>query len=314
MKKFSKALVLASILIFTSCSSDDSDNKEAEAQDANVYITDAPIDNAEVAAAVVTITDIKVDGNSIEGFQKTTVNLLALQNGKTELLGNINLAAKSYSSLTLELDYAEDVEGNMPGCYVETKDGAKHAIEMASTQVNAKHTFEVLAGVENDIVIDFDIRKAIKSSAEVSSDFAFVTMAELENSIRVVNEATVSTILGAATDVEKTSDKIVVYAYEKGAFDAETEMNGQGESQVKFANAVSSSVVNNTTGRYSLHFLEEGEYELHYASYVQNETTGEFELSSMLQVEALSNIDFLNLDLTAGISINVSVKVTGKIQ
>lgn len=315
MKKFTKtlALLLMGSLFMVSCSDDSSDDNIPK-EDAKVYITDAPIDNANVEAVFVTVTDVKIDGNSLQGFQKTTINISSLNNGKTEFLGDLEVAARSYSSLTLVLDYETDADGNAPGSYVLTKTGEKKALTAPSSEVYVKSAFDIVADAENEIVIDFDLRKTIVNTAESSSDFTFVTMSEFENGIRVVNTSTTSTISGTAADAENTSDKIIVYAYKKGAFNMETETSGQGESNVMFANAVSSSVVNKMTGAYNISFLNEGEYELHFASYSQNETSGEFEFSSMLNAEALTALDLLGLQLESGITLNVNVKVSALVQ
>ena len=49
-----------------------------------VSITDAPIDAPDVKGAFVTVTEIKVDGKTFEGFKgPKTINLLELQNGNS---------------------------------------------------------------------------------------------------------------------------------------------------------------------------------------------------------------------------------------
>ena len=125
MKNYGKVagMVMMSLLTMASCSKNEDDNttpEEAEAYNTSFKITDAPIDNANVDAVFVTIADVKVDGASLEGFSKTTVELSALVNGETETLGNLDLAAGSYSNIELQLDYVTDDDGNTPGCWVET--------------------------------------------------------------------------------------------------------------------------------------------------------------------------------------------------
>jgi hypothetical protein len=297
-------------LIFASCSEDNDGPRQTE--NAKVYITDAPIDNANVKAAYVTVTDVKIDGKSINGFSATTINLLAYQNGNTKLLGNLDLSSRTYSNLTLVLDYNSNVDGNAPGCYVEMVDGTKHKLEAVSNEVSVNDSFEVIANATNKIVIDFDLRKTIKEEqGNASSSFNFVSMSELKSGIRVVNEETTGSISGTATDTQSTSEKIIVYAYKKGQFNAQKETQGQGESNITFAGAVCSAEVNKLNGSYSLNFLEEGEYELHYASYTDNDQDNKYEFSSMLEAESVTNIDLGSITVSSGIQISANVTIKG---
>lgn len=62
-------------------------------------MTDAPVDNANVGAVFVTVSDIKVEGISLEGFNKTTFDLSTLINGQTKTLGNPQMEAGSNSNV-----------------------------------------------------------------------------------------------------------------------------------------------------------------------------------------------------------------------
>jgi hypothetical protein len=116
-----KVIFLMALLVlslgWTACDDDD-DNMEAASGELSMEITDAPIDDRQVEATFVTITDLRLDGSSVEGFQQTTVDVYALQNGRTELLANTEVEADSYQTIELDLDYDTDAEGNSPGCYV----------------------------------------------------------------------------------------------------------------------------------------------------------------------------------------------------
>src|SRR6266850_399275 len=72
--------------------------------EAEFQITDAPSDDASIKGVVVTVADIMVDGKSISGFAKQTIDLKTYQEGNTKLLGTAQLDAKSYNSITLVLD------------------------------------------------------------------------------------------------------------------------------------------------------------------------------------------------------------------
>lgn len=294
-----------------SCSKNDDAAMEGESYNTSFEVTDAPIDNAEVEAVFVTIANVSVDGKSLEGFTATTINLAALVNGKTESLGNLDLQAKSYSSIVFELDFDKDVNGDAPGCYVEKANGEKDALIATSNKITITDKFEVLANATNVIVIDFDLRKTIKEEKDgLSSDFNFVTMAELTAGIRTVNAELTGKISGSVNDANNTSDKIIVYAYEKGTFNADVETQGKGESEVTFANAVTSAEVKNLSGSYSLDFLEEGEYELIFASYKEDDNS-EFYFNALLNVESTTGLNLGAIEVNSAIQISANVTVTG---
>ncbi|MFD0963312.1 DUF4382 domain-containing protein [Pseudofulvibacter geojedonensis] len=308
MKMFKKNLILKAIVLFglliTSCSNDD--NSSSETAEAKFYITDAPTDNSNVSAVVVTIADLRVNNVSVENFTRTTIDLMQYQNGVKKLLGDLKLQTGTHSNIELVLDYQFDASGNAPGCYVELTNGAKDALNSTVSNISINDTFNVIPFANNNIILDFDIRKAIVSSG---GDFELVTTTELQNSVRVVNEGLTGKVSGIMTDAQNTSDMIIAYAYKAGTFNAEVETQGQGSSNVMFSNAVTSSVVSNTTAQYELNFLPEGEYELHFASYSDN--NGEFEFSGRLEVESNSEISFNNVQVTSNSSIIVSGAVTG---
>ena len=232
-------------------------------------------------------------------------------NGKTEALGNLDLQAKSYSSIVFELDFDKDVNGDAPGCYVEKANGEKDALMASSNKITITDKFEVLANATNVIVIDFDLRKTIKEEKDgLSSDFNFVTMAELTAGIRTVNAELTGKISGSVNDANNTSDKIIVYAYEKGTFNADVETQGKGESEVTFANAVTSTEVKNLSGSYSLDFLEEGEYELIFASYKEDDNS-EFYFNALLNVESTTGLNLGAIEINSAIQISANVTVTG---
>ncbi|NNE75654.1 MAG: DUF4382 domain-containing protein [Pricia sp.] len=314
MKNYGKVagLIMVSMMTMTSCSKNDEDNttNEGEAYNTAFKITDAPVDNANVEAVFVTVSDVKVDGTSLEGFNAITINLSALVNGKTETLGNLDLQAGSYSNIELVLDYDTDAAGNTPGCYVETANGEKDKLEASATTIDIKDSFEVFASSANEVIIDFDLRKTIKEEeGTASSNFEFVSMSELSAGVRALNEESTGTISGTANDMEDTSDKIVVYAYEKGAFDAETETKGQGESKVTFANAVTSSIVSSTNGSYSVNFLSEGEYELVFVSYKNN--GDQLYFNALLEAESTTGLNLGAISVTSALQLSANVTITG---
>lgn len=297
---------LVAAFSFTSCQKDNADDGAANT---TIKITDAPIDDASVSGAFVTITDIKLDGQSVQGFTKTTVDLNAYQNGATRTLGNFSLQGRTYSTITFVLDFNTDASGNTPGCYV-LAGAVKHKLQSTANSITINKSLTLLGGASNSIVADFDLRKIIiRQSGGPSDQYDFATAAELESSIRVVAESKTGIISGNLTDAVSGSGKVVAYAYKKGTFVRSTEMQGQGSSSIQFKNAVSSAVVSGT-GSYQLHFLENGSYEVHFASYKDTNADGVLELQGTLVITGSGSIDFLNLSVNSSLTLTANATVT----
>jgi len=313
IKLKSKLLLIApAILLFamalTSCNKDDDNGGSGGSGTAatTIKVTDAPFDDANVTGAFVTISEIKVDGQTVQDFTKTTVDLAAYQNGSTKTLGTFNLEGKNYSSITFVMDFDTDASGNAPGSYVLTTGNVKHKLTSTSNVITVAKNYSLQSGLSNSLVADFDLRKMIVAEAGNPADqYNFATAAELQSSVRVVSETNSNTISGTLTDAVSGSAKVVAYAYKKGTFNRSTEMTGQGASNIQFSNAVSSTVVA-AGGSYQLHFLEAGAYEVHFASYKDTNADGKMELVGTLVVVAGGGLDILNLSLNATATLTLN--------
>ena len=146
-------MLCISIMTMTSCSKNEEEatNMNGETYNTTFKLTDAPIDNANVEAVFVTVAEVKVDGRSLEGFNKTTLELSSLVNGKTSTLGNLDLQAGSYSNLELVLDYNTDAAGNTPGCYVATANGEKDKLAASTGKISIADSYEIIATAANEI-------------------------------------------------------------------------------------------------------------------------------------------------------------------
>ncbi len=303
-------LVVPAVLLFalslTSCKKEDNTNPGSGSAPTTIKVTDAPFDDANVTGTFVTISEIKVDGQTVPGFTKTTVDLAAYQNGSTKTLGTFNLDGKTYSSITFVLDFETDANGNAPGSYVLTTGNVKHKLTTTSNVITVTKMYTLQSGVANSLVADFDLRKMIIAEAGNPADqYNFATSAELQNSVRVVSEDKSSTISGTLTDGVSGSAKVVAYAYKKGTYNRTTEMTGQGASNVQFNNAVTSALVG-PGGSYQLNFLESGDYEIHFASYKDTNADGKYELAGTLVVVAGGGLDLLNLLVNINVTVNVT--------
>jgi Domain of unknown function (DUF4382) len=308
----STCLILGSVLFFSNCKKDDAEGS------VTFEITDAPIDNTNIKGSFVTVTAVKVDGETISSSNgKQTIDLMAYQNGDTRVLGLADLEAGTYSNVSLVLDYAADANGNTPGCYVLTNDNVKHNLQSSSATTGeitlSNGNFTVAENATTTFVMDFDIRKAIKQqdNPQADDEYDFVTDAELRSSIRLVDKEASAKVKGKVSDsFGMAGDRIVVYAYSKGSFNQNTETAGQGSSNIAFKNAVTSCIVK-ADGSYDLSFLPEGEYELHFVSYEETGNDGSLEANGMIQVTSLLSLDILGLQLNSSAALTLDVTVTG---
>jgi hypothetical protein len=312
-KSFFIALtILFSAVLFVQCSkNDDLDN--AEKGTLTVKLTDAPSDDLNIQGTYVTVADVKIDGKSVEGFTKQTIEISAYRNGNTKLLISDDVAAKSYNQITLVLDQETDASGNSPGCYVLTEDEAKHdlfAEANTSGEITVSKAFDVAQDTETSVVVDFDLRKAVVRNQEgnESSDYKFVTTAELQSAIRAAIIDECGEVSGEVKNTFGADAQTYVFIYNKGEFNASAESTGSGASNVMFANAVTSAKVE-SDGSYKLSFLEEGDYEVHLASY---EKTGEnhFSFQGLLNANSTINNLLLNdISVSAQSEVKLDIEI-----
>jgi hypothetical protein len=296
-------------LTFTACKkSSGSTNNSGDAR-TSMGATDAAIDDASVSGVFVTITDIKLDGQSIQGFNKTTINLAAFKNGNIKNIGNYNLEGKSYSTLTFVLDYAKDSSGNAPGAYVLTTDNVKHALTSNTNSITISKNFTLQTADSNAIVADFDLRKMITHPATGdTASFTFVTSSELQNSVRFVNARQSSIVSGLFNNTIYASDTVIAYVYKQGAYTS-AELQGQGASSIQFANAVTSSIVA-ADGSYKLSFLDSGNYEIHFISYKDLNNNGQLSLQGTFTSSATGSINVLGFAVGSNTTVTINATAT----
>lgn len=313
-KRFFQFFLLACVpFLFWQC--DDDDDQVDGTGQLRIELTDAPIDDADIKGVFVTIAEVHVDGEFWPGADtKQTVDLTTLQNGNVQSLGIAEIDAKTYDRISLVLDLDEDAAGNSPGCYVLTEDDQKHDL---STSAASEMTidvsgseFNVINSTASTVIVDFDLRKSLRygNANEPSSDYAFGTNAEMNSALRLVAKSRAGHIEGTVTDLISTSEKIVVYAYVKGQFDREQETSPSADEQ--FDDAVTSAAVD-AQGNYQLSWLEEGQYELVFASYEDDGSNGTMDLQGTLNLSNVLGIDLKSVSVGVAATVTVDVTVTG---
>ncbi len=306
-------LMLAAILSLGACN----DDEPAGKGEAEFEITDAPVDDANVKGVFVTVSDIRVNGNSVQGFTKQTIDLKAYSEGKTKILGSGQFDARSYDNVVLVLDLDIDADGGTPGCYVLDQNNTKNRLKTTATgttEIAVNKSWQVAKDAKTNIVLDFDLRKALRYSSDAVS-YSFVSDNNLNAAVKLVAKANSGTVIGSYEESSgSNADKIIVYAYKKGTFNASTEATPQGTDEILFANAAGSAEVKQgLTGKeFKLAFLEAGDYELHFVGYTQDTTTGRYQFQTQLKSETSVDGSVGNLvTVKSGLTVNVAAVITG---
>ena len=180
-------------------------------------------------------------------------------------------------------------------------------------EVTISKPFEVEANTESSLVVDFDIRRAIVREEDESTEteYRFTTEAELENAVRVVSENNTGNISGKVNMLFASENETYVFVYHKGEFNNSVESQGQGNSNVLFANAVTSAKAD-SEGNYKLSFLEEGEYEIHVVSF--SKMDGHSMFSGFLNAtSAVAGILLNNVSISSNTQLVLNIDVSGSI-
>jgi hypothetical protein len=307
-----KTTILMAMLVISlgmiQCS-DDNDTTDGTGR-LKVKMTDAPSDDASVKGTFITVSEVKVDGKTVDGFKAQTIEISAYQQGNAKLIIDGEVEAKTYSKLTLVLDYQNDEQGNSPGCYVLTDQGKQRLEAAADGEITVTKSFQVTAGGLTELVVDFDLRKSIVRDNGTAGEYRFVTSAELQNAVRLADEGSCGEIKGKINANMSANESLFVFAYAKGEYNESEETQPQGASGVVFAGAVTSAKVN-ADGSYQLSFLEEGDYEVHVASY-EKDSAGKVTFRSMLNASSTTSGVLLNniaIQAKSRISLNIDISI-----
>jgi|SRR5690625_1682514 len=295
-------LSFAFLFTWTSCDDDD-DNvlPERDSGELRIEITDAPVDDPLIESVYVTISDLKINGASFPEFTKKTINLLELQDGKTELLGITGIEVGEYEEISLVIEgepselvtYVEDVNGDIHGMLQET------------VTLDKRYDFEIVKDSALQLVIDFDLRKALTRTTDSLDLYQFVEEGALVEALRVIDKDEAGEINGEVSN-PGNSDQVVAFIYEKGDFaeGVESELN---TDSLRFANAVTSAFVH-SDGGFLFPYLNPGEYELHFASFAVDENN-QLEYEGLLETDVSGGFDILDITIEPNTETTINLSL-----
>ena len=278
MKLLALVLLLASFMF--SCSKEN----EVATGYIGLHITDAPTDASNVTGVIITITAVEYrkdggDWQAFEGFSgPSTLNLLDLTEGKSELLGDFKVEAGTYTGLRFKLDAAENggSANSNSATYIEFEGGERQPLYVPSgtkSGYKALGSFTVPVNGAVSITADFDVRKSVVK-AGASGKYL------LKPTIRLVVNEQAGSIAGTISETEAEL-QYVVFAYETGTY-ADSEAVEPAEGEARFAKAVSSAKVKED-GSFIIPFMAPGEYDLVVVAYSE----GNFEKVVTVSVDPL---------------------------
>jgi hypothetical protein len=317
LNKTAKFFKTAGLLVlvasaFVACKDDDtsdpSPNNDSNSSNKVAFeATDAPLDNAEVFGAFVTVSEIWVDGNKIDGYNKTTFELSALTNGKTEMMDEFDIDATSMSQVIFKLDYENDADGNQPGTYVLKADGTKDMMKSSTDEIVISKAVDFNSNSTTNIVFDFDLRKMIREESD--GDYELVADAKLNSAVRAVEKENSGMVKGNIDDQNNNLDsKNIIYLYKKGMYNA-AEMEGNGRTELAFSNAENSAEIDGS-GNFQLSYIENsGEYEMYLFTYDDADSDGKFEVSGMTQLLFDGETTLNGTDISSGADLNLSLSL-----
>ena len=277
-----------------------------------VLLTDAPLDDADVAGVYLTITGVTVDGETLPHLAtRSTVDLAAYTAGRTVQYGtDQSIRAGVYAGLAVMLDLERDASGRAPGAYVATADGGKAALGFGprTLSVPVDGRFEVRPDAVTEVVVDVDLRRAITYGDD--GGYTLGDAARLGRSLRVVEEATSGSADGTIVDhgARLPAGAVrVVYAFPRGRAEAEALRAGDFEAAITSARV-------GPTGRFRLSYLPAGRYELVAVDYADTDGDGRLDLLGPRASDAAVGADTRAVTISAAAQTTVEMTLGDRLR
>jgi hypothetical protein len=162
-------LLVLSLTLLAGCNASGSASVGGATGRLDIRLTDAPIDLSTVSNVTVTITDVLVYPG-VEGMDADTAtpivvtthpatfDLLTLTGGATTLLASGDVPAGFYRRIRLEISSAA----------LTYKDGTMANLQVESNKVDVPIGFQVRAGADAAVVLDFDAAASVQVNATAS--------------------------------------------------------------------------------------------------------------------------------------------------
>jgi hypothetical protein len=125
-----------------------------------LQITDAPAINIEKAEIIISAIAVHMAGAGNETGWTTVVaeaktfDLIAIKDVK-ELLGSKELTPGKYTQIRLSIDSAK-----------VTINGTEYTLEVPSDKIKLVNEFDIVAGQETTLTLDFDAQESIKADGK----------------------------------------------------------------------------------------------------------------------------------------------------
>jgi hypothetical protein len=196
----------------------------------HLYLTDFPIDDAEVTKVLVTFTHVEVYSAAIGdwltvvdyGSQGRTLDLLMLQNGRTEELGAFQLDPGAYDQIRLHLQADNEIEVDRGGGPVIEPLTVPSGDE---TGIKLVRPFTVTGEGPTAITVDFDAKASVsfnrgqgfmlKPTIKIIGSSTNATATRLVGAdgatVRLLNEAEVTIPPGALAKETEISINVVEF-------------------------------------------------------------------------------------------------------
>ncbi len=273
-----------------------------------VEMTDAAIDDANVAAAYVTLTRIGISGEATAQFEgRKTIDISNYTQGRTVQVGNDQVVtAGTYGGLSLTFDTEFGETGQGLGCYVETADGRTLPLGFGqrSVTVEVAGTFAVGPVQVTELVVDLDLRKAIQYSED---GYSMVSAQRLARSLRIVDRNRSGSVDGRVSNHAQTRAEggvRVVYAYPKRAVDFADEAKNDYENSITSADV-------NAAGNFRLSYLPAGEYELVVVDYADEDGDQKLDIVGPRISDLAVNAATRAVVVSAGAKVSIELEVGG---
>lgn len=240
----------AALLLLVGCGTRPLDSSRVE-----VLLTDAPADEADqLMVAFGRVDLVPSDAEDEAGVHTVTdsageLDVLELRNGEAELLGGVDVPPGTYDQIRLVVESARlEFDGGAESFDVKTPSGAQSGLK-----INVDPPLLAEAGATSEIVIDFDVSRAVVETPPGSGNYllkptglrAVTTSGVLEGTViddvtaEPVEDATVTVyepdeteITSAATTTEADGSFRIITLVE-GTYDMELAADGYAALQIE---------------------------------------------------------------------------------